>query len=59
MYLKKPILTSALFLAADAEADALNSWCHRKGESCWKVKRAAEALADALAEPGAEASPGK
>src|SRR5450432_2120315 len=34
---------------ADAEA-----FCHRVGEPCSKVKRAAEAVADAFAEPKAE-----
>ena len=34
-------------------------WCHQIGEPCWKAKRAAEALTEALAQPESEASPGE
>lgn len=34
-----------------------HSFCHKEGNQCHKVKRAAEALASALAEPEAEADP--
>ena len=37
--------------------DAFRRFCHGPGQHCSKVKRAAEAIADALAEPEPEADP--
>jgi hypothetical protein len=35
--------------------EAIQHFCRTPGQGCYKVKRAAEAIADALAEPEAEA----
>ena len=46
----------------DATSDPPETgFCHRVGEPCWKVKRAAEAMAAAIAESEeeAESKPGK
>ncbi len=37
--------------------EVIRRFCHRPGQGCSKVKRAANAIADALAEPEAEAGP--
>lgn len=39
----------------EADAAAFRRFCHRPGQVCSKVKRAADAAADALAEPEPEA----
>ncbi len=39
---------------ADIEDRGIPKWCHRVGEPCAKAKRAAEAIAEALAEPAEE-----
>ena len=48
--------------SADPGAEPGYRWCYRRGQPCAKVKRAAEAFADAMAEPtpeaDAEAEPG-
>ena len=35
--------------------EAIQHFCYRPGQSCGKVKRAAEAIAEALAQPDAKA----
>lgn len=42
--------------AAVAVADAEAQWCQFMGQPCWKVKRAAEAFAEAVASTGSYAS---
>ncbi len=46
-----------MFTEPEPEPEAIIRFCHRPGQSCGKVKRAAEAIAAALAEPEAEAGP--
>ena len=63
------VLTCGVFAGRDVDAgdtiaaDAIErrqlGLCKIGGEACWKVKRAAEAFAEALAEPDAEAYAGK
>ena len=56
-----PLIFTALLAVASGEAlaapnaapdaDAINHFCYRPGEPCTKLKRAADAVADALAAP--------
>lgn len=60
--MKLTLTICAVILAAAANAAAIaqpeaDAFCHRVGEPCSKVKRAAEALAEAFAQPKADASP--
>ncbi|MCJ1412892.1 putative serine/threonine protein phosphatase [Ptychographa xylographoides] len=43
--------------AAAPDAEAVHRWCYRVGEPCNKLKRAADAIAEAVAEPVPEAAP--
>lgn len=43
--------------SANCQTEAFRRYCHLPGQGCSKVKRAAEAIADALAEPEPEAGP--
>ena len=42
---------------ADTNTEAFRRYCHMPGQGCAKVKRAAEAIAEALAEPEPAADP--
>jgi hypothetical protein len=46
---------TAAVAAPTAEPEARSPFCHRPGQPCWKVRRAAEAAAEALADPEAVA----
>ena len=62
------VVLAAVFAVASVNAAAApvanaaaepkyHRWCYRPGQPCWKVKRTAEALAEAEAEPEAAADP--
>ncbi len=51
------ILIGASAANAAAVADAEAQFCQLRGQSCWKVKRAAEAFAEAVASVGSAALP--
>ena len=42
-------------LIISTEARYNKHFCYRRGEACYKVKRAADAIAEAIAEPEADA----
>lgn len=56
LFLTTPIFALAT-PSADPSAAAVHEFCNRPGEPCFKVKRAAEAVAAALAEPAAVPNP--
>ncbi|KFA76124.1 hypothetical protein S40288_00271 [Stachybotrys chartarum IBT 40288] len=45
-------LMTAAAVPAPAPPDIRSAWCVRPGQPCWKVKRAAEAFAEAISDAG-------